>query len=73
MAFALEHDDRDIRRLDTLCFGDRLDVLRRRRIDVDRIHCLGAAGDLVHVDSGAGEEHRAALGDRDDRDRVRLA
>ncbi len=31
------------------------------------------AGELVHVDRGAGEEHRAPLGDRDDGDRVRLA
>ena len=38
-------------------------------IDVGR---LRPDGDLVHVDGGAREEHRAALGDRDHRDRVRL-
>ena len=32
----------------------------------------GPDRDLLHVEGRAGEEHRAALGDRDDRDRVRL-
>ena len=39
-------------------------------IDVDPVR---ADGDLLHVDGGAGEEHRPALRDRDHRDRVRLA
>ena len=38
-------------------------------IDVDPV---GPDGDLLHVHGRAGEEHRAALGDRDHRDRVRL-
>ena len=38
-------------------------------IDVDPVR---ADGDLLHVHGRAREEHRAALGDRDHRDRVRL-
>ena len=44
-----------------------------RGVDVDRVRGLGADGDLVHVERGAGIEHRPALGDRDHGDRVRLA
>ena len=52
---------------------DALEVLGRRRVDVDRVRRLRADGDLVHVQRRAGKEHRPALGDRDDGDRVRHA
>ena len=51
-------------------FRDRAHVVGRRRLDVDRAARLGADGDLVHVDGGAGEEHRARLRERDHGDRV---
>ena len=73
MPVALEHDDRDLARLDPLRLGDALDVLSRWCVDVDDVDSLGPAGDLVHVDRRTREEHRPALGDRDHGDRVRLA
>ena len=50
-----------------------VDVLGRALRDVDRVDRAGADRDLLHVDRRAGEEHRAALGDRDDGDRAGLA
>jgi hypothetical protein len=38
-----------------LRLGDALEVLGRRRVDVDRVRGLGADGDLVHVQRGAGK------------------
>ena len=51
---------------------DRADVLGRARVDVDRLGGLGPDRDLVHVERGAGIEHRPALGDGDHGDRIRL-
>ncbi len=73
VAVALEDDDREIVDGAVLRLGDALEVLGRRHVDVDRVGCLGADGDLVHVQRGTGEEHRPALRDGDDRDRVRHA
>jgi hypothetical protein len=50
-----------------------MDVLGRALRDVDRVDGGRTDGDLLHVDGGAGEEHRPALGHRDHRDRARLA
>ena len=71
MAVALEHDDGEVVHVDALRLGDALEVLGRCRVDVDRVRRLGPGGDLVHVQRRAREEHRAALGDGDDGDRVR--
>ena len=70
MAGAVEDHRGDV--VDVLAerLGDGLEVGLHGRVDVDRIGGLGADRDLVHVDARAGVEHRAALGDADDRDRV---
>ena len=73
MAVALEHDDAHVGHAPALGLRDGLHVLGRRCVDVDRVDRVRADRDLVHVDRRAREEHRAALGDRDHGDRVRLA
>ena len=73
MPSALEHDDRDVGRLAALRLRDRAHILGRARVYVDRIDGVCAARDLVHVDRGAGKEHRPSLGERDHCDRIRLA
>ena len=73
VAVALEDDDGEVVHAAVLGLGDALEVLGRRRVDVDRVGRLGADGDLVHVQRRSGEEHRPALGDGDHRDRVRHA
>jgi hypothetical protein len=55
-----------------LRLGDLLDVLRDRRVDVDRVGGLGAGGDLP-CRARRREEHRAARGKGDHRQRVGLA
>ncbi len=49
------------------------DVVLDRRRDVDRAAAFAAGDDLLHVDARARVEHRAAAGDRDDRQRIGLA
>jgi hypothetical protein len=71
VAIPLEDHDRQVVDADAFRFGDPLEVLARRDIDVDRVRGLGADGDLVHVQRRPGEEHRPALRDRDDGDRIR--
>jgi hypothetical protein len=73
VALPLEHDDGHVARRAALRLGDAADVLGRRERDVDRVDRLRAGGDLLHVDGRAGEEHRAAVRERDHRDRARLA
>ena len=73
VAVALEDDDREVVHRDALRLGDALEVLGRRRVDVDRVRRLRPDRDLVHVQRGAGKEHRPALGDGDHGDRVRHA
>ena len=70
---ALEDDDGDLAHVEVLRLRHGADVLGRRRVDVDRVRRLAADGDLVHVEGGAGIEHRPPLGDGDHGDRVRLA
>ena len=72
MAVSLQHDDPDVGDAAALRLRDRLHVLGRRRVDVDHVDRVRAGRDLLHVDRGAREEHRAALGDGDHGDRVRL-
>ena len=71
VALALEHHDREVAHLHALGRRHRLHVLGRRQAEVDRVGGLGADRDLLHVEGRAREEHRAALGDRDHRDRSR--
>jgi hypothetical protein len=71
MAVALEDDDGEVVDVDLLRLCDAPEVLRRGRVDVDRVGRLGPDGDLVHVQGGTREEHRPPLGDGDDRDRIR--
>ncbi len=73
VAFALEHDDTDVGRPAAFRLRDGLNVLGRRGVDVDHADGVCSRGDLLHVDGCAGVEHRAALGDGDHRDRVRLS
>ena len=73
VAVALEHDDGHLGDVEPLRLRDRADVLGRARVDVDRVRRLRPDRDLVHVERRAGVEHRAALGDGDHGDRVRLA
>ena len=73
VAVAVQDHHPDLLGPDALGLRHEPDVLLRRSGDVDRVGGLGAGRDLLHVDGGAGEEHRAALGQRDHRQRVRLA
>jgi hypothetical protein len=72
VTLTLEHHHGDLPRRHPLRPRDAVDVLRRRRVDVHGIDALRSDGDLVHVHGGSGEEHRAAFGDGDHRDRIRL-
>ena len=67
---AVEDHRGDVVDVLALRLGDRFEVGLDRRVDVDDVGGLGPDRDLVHVDARAGVEHRAALGDRDHRDRV---
>ncbi len=71
VAVALEDDDGEVVDVDVLRLGHALEVLRRGRVDVDRVGRFRPHRDLVHVQRGAGEEQRSPLRDRDHRDRVR--
>ncbi|MCS7006982.1 MAG: hypothetical protein NZL88_05455 [Gaiellaceae bacterium] len=73
MAVPLEDDDGEVVDVDSLRLGDPLEVLRRRRLDVDCLCGFRADRDLVHVERGAREEHRPPLRNGDDRDRSRHA
>ena len=53
-----------------LGLGDPADVLADRGGDVDDVDGVGPDGDLVHVEHRRRVVHRAALGDRQHRDRV---
>ena len=72
MAVALEHDDVDLARR----LAERLGDGATFSVGLFAMSIASIAsrpdGDLLHVDGGAGEEHRAALGDGDHRDRARL-
>ena len=70
---AVQDHDRHLLGPDALGLRDGAHVLVGRRRDVDRVGGLGADRHLLHVDGGAGEEHRVARGQRDDGERVRLA
>ncbi len=69
----VEDDHREVADLFALCFGDPAQVLGGRRGDVDRPDGVGADGDLLHVERGAGVEHRATVGDGDHGEGVGLA
>ena len=73
MPVALEDDDGELARGDSLRLRDCVDVLGRRCVDVDHVDPLRPDRDLLHVHGRAGEEHRPPLGYGHDRDRVRLA
>ena len=64
-----------VRSRDVLSLGlrDPPKVLGGAGGDVDRADRSGSDGDLVHVERRSGIEHRAAIGNGDDRERVRLA
>ena len=53
-----------------LRLGDPAQVLGGARRDVDRADAFRPDGDLLHVERGAGIEHRAPLADRDHGQRV---
>ena len=66
MPVAIEHDHGDVAHRGALALGDlrtRPGGARQR----EDVRDLGAAGELLHVDAGARVEHRAPLGQRDDR------
>ena len=69
MARAVEHDDGDVGGLAALALGDLADHLGERVVEAEQVGGAGPGGDLLHVDAGAGVEHRAALGERDHRER----
>ena len=73
VARPVEDADGDVLGMAVLGLRHPADVLGGRRGDVDDVGGLGAGGDLLHVEHGGRVEHRAALGDGDDRDRVRHA
>ena len=50
--------------------GDQTQRLGQRPVEVEQVGDLGAARDLLHVHARAGIEHRAALRQRDHRQRV---
>jgi hypothetical protein len=70
VAVPVEDDDREIAHALPLGLGDPSQVLRGRGRDVDGADGVRADGDLLHVDAGSWVEHRAALADGDDRQRV---
>ena len=53
-----------------LALGDQLQGLGQGPVEVEQVGDLLAAGHLLHVDAGPGVEHRAALGERDHRERA---
>ena len=73
VAGAVEHDHGDVAHLDPPALGDPPDHVGERVGQAEAVGDLGAAGDLLHVDAGAGVEHRPALRQRDHRERRRLA
>ena len=73
MAGPVEHDHGDVADLDPPALGDPPDHVGERVGEAQAVRDLGAAGDLLHVDAGAGVEHRAPLRERDHRERRRLA
>ena len=68
VARAVEHDDDDVADAAALALGDQLQGLGQGAVEVEQVGDLLAAGDLFHVDAGAGVEHRAALGEGDHRE-----
>ena len=70
VALALEHDDREVADAHPLRRRHRPHVLGRRAVEIDRAGGLRPDGDLLHVERGAGKEHRSPLGDGDDGDRA---
>jgi hypothetical protein len=67
---AVEDDGGQVSHALALGLGDGLEVLGRRGGDVDDAHGGRADGDLLHVDAGAGVEHRALLAHGDHRQGV---
>ena len=72
MARAIENRDAQIFDIDFFRFGQRLQVVGGRAIEIDHADAEGAGRDFVHVGIGAAQNF-AALRKRDARDRVGTA
>ncbi len=73
VARPVEHHDHQVADGAALGRRDLVERLLDRRADVDLLVDVGAAGQLLHVEHGAGVEHRALLGGGDHGERVGLA
>jgi hypothetical protein len=70
VARAVEHDHDDVADRRALLLRDQLERLRERPVEVEQVRYLLGAGHLLHVEDGARVEHRAAVGEGDDGERV---
>ena len=73
VARPVEHDHHHVADVARALLRDRLDDLAERAIQVEHVRERRRGGHLLHVDGGARVEHRAALRQRDHRQRVREA
>ena len=69
VARAVEHDHRDVAGLAALALGDLADHVLEGLVEADQVGGSRAGRDLLHVDAGAGVEHRPPLGEGDHRER----
>ena len=70
---AVEDHDHQVADGDAALVGDPPQHVLHRILEREEVGDVGAAGHLLHVHARARVEHRALLGDRDDRERVRHA
>jgi hypothetical protein len=70
VAGTVEDHGRDVGHVLPEGLGHPFQVGLDRGGDVDGVGGLGPGGDLLHIDAGAGVEHRAPLGEGDDGDGV---
>ena len=73
VARAVEHHDHHVADVLAAALGDQAQRLPQRPVEVEQVGDVVAAGDLLHVDARARVEHRAALRQRDHRQRVGLS
>src|SRR5437764_1230725 len=69
----VEDADRDVGDAGMLDLRDAPQLLGDPRVDLDDVGALRADGQLLHVEHRARVEHRAPLGDREHRQRIRHA
>ena len=68
MAVPVEDGQGDVFGSAALALADLANHFADRLVEAEQVRELGGAGQLLHVDAGAGIEHRAALGQGDHRE-----